>query len=162
MKNNIITVFHNDIEVGKLAFNQDRNIVFEYSPSWLKSGFSISPFFLPLEARVFVFDDTYELDGLCGCFYDSLPDQWGYILLKKYLKTKEIDYDSLSVLEKLCYSNENCVGSLRYEPAYKSELSIGNADLDKIYEKCGFARDGVRKHFYKNPPEDAVLMTVQL
>ena len=90
MINNVITVFHNDNEVGKLSMNNGGDIVFQYSPSWIKNGFSISPFFLPLESRTFVFDESQELDGLCGCFYDSLPDQWGYILLKKYLKTKGV------------------------------------------------------------------------
>lgn len=135
MLDNVITVFHNDKEVGKLAMSNGRDIVFQYSPSWIKDGFSISPFFLPLESRTFVFDESQEIDGLCGCFYDSLPDQWGYILLKKYLKTKGIDYDSLSVLERLCYSNNNSTGSLRYEPAHKTKLSIDSANLDKIYEK---------------------------
>ena len=42
------------------------------------------------------------------------------------------------------------------------EVRASNAAALALYEKCGFVRDGVRKHFYKNPPEDAVLMTAEL
>ena len=136
MINNVIAVFHNDNEVGKLSMNNGGDIVFQYSLSWIKNGFSISPFFLPLESRTFVFDRSQELDGLCGCFYDSLPDQWGYILLKKYLKTKRIDCDSLDVFNRLHYSNDNVAGSLRYKPIHDLQTSSENIDLDEMYEKA--------------------------
>ena len=30
-----------------------------------------------------------------------------------------------------------------------------------FYEKCGFTRDGIRKNYYREPTEDAVLMSFQ-
>ena len=48
---------------------------------WLASGFSISPFSLPLKKQVFLPMKDY-FGGLFGVFGDSLPDGWGNLLLK--------------------------------------------------------------------------------
>ena len=55
-KDKLVTVFHNNIEVGTLGWSEDRKIIFQYSPQWIFDGFSLSPFFLPLERDVFIFD----------------------------------------------------------------------------------------------------------
>lgn len=40
------------------------------------------------------------------------------------------------------------------------ETRMGNEAAISLYEKAGFIKVGVRRGFYRNPPEDAVLMTV--
>lgn len=132
----IVTVFHNDIEVGKLGWLDDRSIIFQYAPSWVENGFPLSPFCLDLNYEVYNFKNLYELEGISGCFYDSLPDQWSYILLKKYLKKKGVDYDSLNTLEKLTYRSKNGIGSLNYYPCRNDEFnSLTEAELDEIFFK---------------------------
>lgn len=42
-----------DREVGTLAFTSDKRAAFEYSDLWLEDGFSVSPFSLPLEKKVY-------------------------------------------------------------------------------------------------------------
>ena len=62
--------------VGTLALTTNGKVAFSYYDEWLTAGFSISPFSLPLEKKVFVPDKSY-FDGLFGVFSDSLPDAWG-------------------------------------------------------------------------------------
>lgn len=59
--------------VGTLALTNQGKVAFSYDDEWLETGFSISPFSLPLEAKVFV-PDNYIFEGLFGIFADSLPD----------------------------------------------------------------------------------------
>lgn len=40
------------------------------------------------------------------------------------------------------------------------EVRTGNAAAISLYEKLGFVKVGVRRGFYRDPKEDAVLMTV--
>ncbi len=40
--------------VGRLAMSPDQLAAFEYDPEFLKTGFSISPFYLPPKAGVFL------------------------------------------------------------------------------------------------------------
>ncbi|MEG0322872.1 MAG: HipA N-terminal domain-containing protein, partial [Raoultibacter sp.] len=62
--------------VGTLAQTEEGVLAFQYTNSWVKTGFSLSPFSLPLERRVFV-AKSHPLDGVFGIFDDSLPDGWG-------------------------------------------------------------------------------------
>lgn len=39
------------------------------------------------------------------------------------------------------------------------EVRISNIPAISLYEKNGFAKDGIRKNFYSKPTEDAMLMT---
>ena len=38
------------------------------------------------------------------------------------------------------------------------EVRLGNLAAQHVYEMLGFRRIGIRKHFYDNPVEDAVIM----
>lgn len=42
------------------------------------------------------------------------------------------------------------------------EVRSSNTCAISLYEKFGFIKDGMRKRFYKNPEEDAVLMSTVL
>ena len=42
------------------------------------------------------------------------------------------------------------------------EVRESNAPAIALYESIGFERVGVRPHFYRNPDENAVLMTIEL
>ena len=44
---NELIVKYNDVVVGYLKELKDRRIAFQYSKSWIKNGFSISPLSLP-------------------------------------------------------------------------------------------------------------------
>ena len=49
-----IEVLLADRLVGRLALTKEGLCAFEYAPDWLGSGFSISPFELPLRSGVFL------------------------------------------------------------------------------------------------------------
>ena len=42
------------------------------------------------------------------------------------------------------------------------ELRAGNTAALSLYKKCGFSLTSRRKRYYSEPPEDALVMTVQL
>lgn len=39
------------------------------------------------------------------------------------------------------------------------EVRVGNETAVRLYERMGFQRDGIRKGYYQEPVEDALLMT---
>jgi len=47
-------VKYNGVTVGYLAEVQDGRIAFQYDDAWVKNGFSISPFSLPLSNQIFI------------------------------------------------------------------------------------------------------------
>ena len=75
----VIEVFLGGGKVGRLAYSSERRCLFEYDPQWIQEGFSISPFYLPLQSGVFTARNE-PFNGMFGVFNDSLPDGCGQLL----------------------------------------------------------------------------------
>lgn len=129
-KVNKLKVKFNDKVVGYLANLEGGQIGFQYDEEWLKNGFSISPFSLPLENRVFINKKT-TFNGLYGVFWDSLPDGWGELVIRRMMKSKGINFDNLTMLQRLMLVN-NGHGALTYEPCSEILESKSDIDLDKL------------------------------
>lgn len=84
-----LEVFIDERLVGTLALYKGQLVAFEYSNEWLDKGYSISPFSLPLQQKVFI-PKPDLFDGLFGVFSDSLPDGWGRLLVDRMLIKKGI------------------------------------------------------------------------
>ncbi len=123
-------------KVGTLALYKERLAAFAYDDGWIESGFSISPFSLPLEKKVFI-PEWEPFGGIFGIFNDSLPDGWGRLLVDRMLLKNSINPDELSVLDRLAIVGKSGMGALSYEPEsfLQTEKSL-TADYDEICAEC--------------------------
>jgi len=131
MQNKMIIVKYHDSIVGRLALTPDNLMAFEYDAEWLSNGFSISPFKLPLEKRVFI-ASREPFDGVFGVFNDCLPDNWGKLLVNRELQRRGIAPNSLSVLDRLAIVGKNGPGALEFEPAEEMLTEYKDSSLDTI------------------------------
>jgi serine/threonine-protein kinase HipA len=136
-----LKVFYQKRQVGTLALLKSGLVAFQYSPEWLREGFSISPFSLPLESKVFLPKDM-TFDGLFGVFADSLPDSWGELLFQRFLQKKGIPLRSLNVLDRLAFLGPDSLGGLTYEPAYEKEREASAFPLDEIRDSFHAVLEG--------------------
>ena len=132
---NALQVFYDEKLVGTLAMTADRKAAFQYSEEWIENGFPISPFSLPLKKQVFVPTKDY-FDGLFGVFADSLPDNWGRLLLDRLLRAHKHNPDKLTVLDRLAIVGKSGMGALTYYPEKKIDEQYGDVDLDELAEQC--------------------------
>lgn len=130
-----VRVYHNGKIVGTIIRHQRYLTAFAYDSEWLRNGFSISPFSLPLREEPFVAKQE-PFDGLFGVFADSLPDGWGRLLVDRLLLKNKINPHSVGNLERLAIVGSSGMGSLSYEPEYNISESRGFPDLDKLAEEC--------------------------
>jgi serine/threonine-protein kinase HipA len=128
MQNKVLTVFYHGRIVGRLAETPAKLLAFEYSADWLQNGFSISPFYLPLEKRVFV-AGREPFDGNFGVFNDSLPDGWGRLLIDRLLKKHGIEPFTVSTLDRLSIVGNSGMGALEYKP---EERLVGDIAIDDL------------------------------
>lgn len=133
--NNALQVLYDGRLVGTLAMTADHKAAFQYSGEWLEHGFPISPFSLPLKDQVFVPSKDY-FDGLFGVFADSLPDNWGRLLLNRLLRANGQNPDKLTVLERLAIVGTSGMGALTYYPERKMQETQGHSNLDELAEQC--------------------------
>ncbi len=133
---NKLDVFYHDRPVGTMALYQNRLAAFEYNRDWLSDGFSVSPFSLPLEKKVFM-PGIDPFEGLFGVFADSLPDGWGRLLVDRLMRKKGLNPQTIGSLERLAIVGTSGMGALTYRPV----ITMGNAydelTLDEVAEECG-------------------------
>ena len=133
--NSALQVLYDGRLVGTLAMTADHKAAFQYSEEWLEHGFSISPFSLPLKNQVFVPNKDY-FDGLFGVFTDSLPDNWGSLLLNRLLRANGQNPDKLTVLDRLAIVGTSGMGALTYYPEKEIQEKQGHSNLDELAEQC--------------------------
>ena len=109
-----IKVIYADRVVGRLALTKEGLCAFEYSAEWLASGFSISPFELPLRSGVFIAKPR-PFDGGFGVFDDCLPDSWGLLILNRYLQQQGINPRNLTILDRLALVGSTGRGALEFD-----------------------------------------------
>ncbi len=132
---NALRVYYDGRFVGTMAMAAGHKVAFQYSEEWLDTGFSISPFSLPLKRQVFLPTKEY-FDGLFGVFADSLPDNWGRLLLSRLLRAHKQNPDELTVLDRLAIVGQSGMGALTYYPEKKFEEQQGTLNLDELAEQC--------------------------
>ena len=124
----LLNIYLNTSFVGKMVLSPQRLCVFEYSPEFIATGFSISPFYLPLKSGVFT-ARSEPFNGLFGIFNDSLPDGWGNLLIDRYFTSKGMNPGALSVLDRLSIVGSSGMGALAYLPDNHIKA---NGDINEI------------------------------
>lgn len=132
---NSIQVYYNERLVGTMALYKNSLAAFEYSKEWLLNGFSISPFSLPLENKVFI-PKIDPFEGLFGVFCDSLPDGWGRLLVDRLMRKKGLNPFFIGSLERLAIVGTSGMGALRYKPVIQLNAEEMDYSLDEISKEC--------------------------
>ena len=134
-KYNSLKVFFGGIEVGTLALYKSSLCAFEYSAEWLETGWSISPYSLPLKRKVFI--PNYDpFDGLFGVFEDSLPDGWGRLLVDRLLLSRGEKPETVGPLTRLAIVGSSGMGALSYRPELQLMTEKQTTDYDRFAEEC--------------------------
>lgn len=139
-KNEIITIFCFNEEIGRLGFDENQNkSSFQYNPDFLKSNRYLNLF--PRtgiikrvnQAQVFTGQNNDTFRGLPPMISDSLPDMFGNIIFKKWLEASNKNFNQISVLEQLAYVGNRGMGALEYRPS-KNIPQTASIDLTEIID----------------------------
>lgn len=130
-----IEIRYNHGPVGKLGLTDRGICVFEYDKEFLQTGFSISPFELPLKPGVFT-AKAQPFDGGFGVFDDSMPDGWGLLVLDRYLKQHDINPNSLNLIDRLALVGSSGRGALEFFPDKSVENDLRNTNIDLLAKEA--------------------------
>ena len=140
---NKLDVFYHNRPVGTMALYQNRLAAFEYDSDWIRDGFSIAPFSLPLEKKVFI-PKIDPFEGLFGVFADSLPDGWGRLLFDRLMRKNGFNPQMIGSLERLAIVGASGMGALTYRPVFARENVYDEMTLDEVAKECGLKMEEVR------------------
>lgn len=105
-------------------------------------------------------------NGIVICCY---ADKCVVGLISGYFAGDEADITSVAIDENYRRNGIALLLMTEFEknlPEYISEIFLevreSNYPAISLYEKCGFEKLSVRKNFYENPPENAIVMRKKL
>ena len=92
---------------------------FAYDSDFRDSGLEPSPLMMPVGIGTYSFPNLAQLSfhGLPGLLADSVPDKFGNAVIGAWLKSQGRLPESLTPIERLCYTGVRGMGALEYRPA---------------------------------------------
>jgi len=120
-----------EIEVGKLIL--DKKLVhFKYNDDFLKLNMNLSPIRVQFDNSIQIANPT-PFKGLFGLFDDSLPDEWGVLLLNRALEKKGETLGDINILDQLAYIGDTGRGALIYRPSIENGANFSKKiDIDHL------------------------------
>ena len=118
------------LAVGRLAMDSGLAQL-EWSLEAIARTLPVSPLYYPPEPGLMA-ARTRSFDGLHGFLADSLPDGWGYLLMRKHLAKLGVDIGTLSPLERLALVGDHGRGALVFKPATTPADEVESLDLDAL------------------------------
>ncbi len=152
-----------DSEIGAVSWVEDRQVaVFQYDPSFIRSGIQLSPLMMPLRDLPYEFPalskETFK--GLPGLLADSLPDKFGNAVIDTWLATQGRTAASFNSVERLCYIGSRGMGGLEYKPALRiSHTKSDEIEVSKLVELSNMILDqraGLEGVFSGTDDRDAI------
>ncbi len=129
-----------NIQVGQLAQSQ-RGLFFQYDAGYLEKYQSLSPFTLPFDSNLHQ-APTAPHASLHGLFSDSLPDDWGMLLMDRMFRQNEISPHEITPLDRLAYIGKRGTGDLHYAPAMEQDDAESLTEMATLGEQAALIFDG--------------------
>ena len=122
-----------------------------FSVPWTKEGFFT--FLMKANAMFLVVEEKGEILGYCGLLMVLDEGDVTNVAVRRDRQREGIGNFLMESMIRL--AAERGVNIIHLE------VRAGNETAVRLYERHGFVRDGLRKNYYTDPLEDAVLMTRQ-
>ena len=94
-------------------------VSFAYDAEFRESGLEPAPLMMPVGRNVYSFPTlpAASFHGLPGMLSDSVPDKFGNAVIGAWLTSQGRLPDSLTPIERLCYTGVRGMGALEYRPS---------------------------------------------
>jgi len=121
--------------IGTAEWNADKgSSTFQYSKE-ISSMIEPSPIIMPTEERIFETNrDHINFHNLPYLLSDSMPDDFGNVMMKAWLKQRDLSIDDINPVDRLTYVGKRGMGALEYIPANHKENDDSHVDVSEIYE----------------------------
>ena len=110
---------------------------FAYDADFRESGLEPSPLMMPVGVGVYSFPELPQISfhGLPGMLSDSVPDKFGNAVIGAWLTSQGRLPNSLTPIERLCYTGIRGMGALEYRPTlFEKESEAEEVHVDALAE----------------------------
>ncbi len=120
-----------------------------FAVPWTKEGYFT--FLTRKDAMFLVVEEKGEILGYCGLLMVLDEGDVTNVAVRRDRQREGIGNFLMESMLRLAY--EQGIRTVHLE------VRVGNSVAVRLYERLGFVKDGIRKGYYTDPVEDAVLMT---
>ncbi|MDO4519450.1 MAG: ribosomal protein S18-alanine N-acetyltransferase [Eubacteriales bacterium] len=120
-----------------------------FQPPWTREGFFT--YLMRDEGMFLVVEEKGKILGYCGIILVLDEGDITNVAVRSDRQGEGIGHFLVDGLIRLC--SERGVNVIHLEVRKSNETAI------RLYSRLGFEQDGIRKNYYTDPVEDAILMT---
>ncbi len=120
--------------LGTVEWNEKKgNSTFQYSSKFTKV-IEPSPLLMPTTEGIFeTTRDHSNFHNLPYLLSDSMPDDFGNVMMKEWLKQRKLSINDINPVDRLTYVGNRGMGALEYIPANHRENDNNIVDISEIY-----------------------------
>jgi len=122
--------------IGSVEWNDSRGCsVFQYSSEGFIRNIEPSPVLMPVQEGIFEtnrdHDNFHHLPYLLS---DSMPDDFGHVMMKEWLRQKKLTIEDINPVDRLSYVGKRGMGALEYVPANYKQTGNSEILVSELYE----------------------------
>ncbi|MBL4657491.1 MAG: type II toxin-antitoxin system HipA family toxin [Flavobacteriales bacterium] len=154
----IVEVFLFGQPLGTAEWNATRgSSTFQYSSEVINS-IEPSPIIMPTKERVFETNrDHINFHDLPYLLSDSMPDDFGNVMMKEWLKQRDLSIDDINPVDRLTYVGKRGMGALEYLPADHKENNHRTVDISELLDVAKKALEGKQETSYGDLDKESLL-----
>jgi len=143
--------------LGTADWNRDKgSSIFQYNAQII-GKIEPSPIVMPTEARIFETNrDHINFHNLPYLLSDSLPDDFGSVMMKAWLKQRDLSIDDINPVDRLTYVGKRGMGALEYSPINYKENSNYNVDVEELLEVAKRVLENKQETTYADLDKDSL------
>jgi serine/threonine-protein kinase HipA len=112
---------------------------------------------MPTEERIFETNRNHiNFHNLPYLLSDSMPDDFGNIMMKEWLKQRSLIIDNINPVDKLTYVGKRGMGALEYIPANHRENDKNLVDISEIYAVAKSVLENKKEITYSDLDKDSL------
>jgi serine/threonine-protein kinase HipA len=150
--------------LGQAEWNMSKGCtVFQYSRNAVRRGIEPSPILMPLEQGTFeTTRDHSQFHFLPYLLSDSMPDDFGNIMMKEWLRQRMLTYDDINPVDRLTYIGRRGMGALEYEPLNYSTAGEREVDMSELVEVAKQVLEGKKELIYSEASNENLINILRI
>jgi len=144
--------------IGSIEWNDNRgNSTFQFSSDFINSGVEPSPMVMLTQERIFETNrDHINFHNLPYLLSDSMPDDFGNMMMKEWLRQRNLTFNDINPVDRLTYIGRRGMGALEYEPINHKENANYNVIVSELLEVAKKVLEGKEETTYNDLDKESL------